>query len=145
MRSINRKLTLNFNFNSFADISCQKYATKIFCISYCFQEKSESVLRCCFSGFCVLNSKGANYLQVLYIKSLGNIQGSFSAEAAILECITSIFFQEICRSFRKTSQKFALENFALAYHTTDRITLILCKLFSLVFSCVFCVLYKSKS
>ena len=133
-------------FNSFADISCQKYATKIFFISYYFQEKIGSLLRCSFSGFVfVLNSKGANQLQVLYIKILGYIKGSFSAEAAILECITSIFFLEISRSFRKTSQKLAPENFVLAYHTTDRMTLTLCKLSSLVFSCVFCVLYKSKS
>ena len=99
-----------------------------------FRKKSGSVLRCSFSDFvCVLNSKGANWLQVLYIKTLGNIQWSFSAEAANLEYISSIFFLEICRRFRKTSQKLALENFVLAYHATDRVTLILCKLSSLVF------------
>ena len=39
----------------------------------------------------ILSSKGANQLQVLYIKTLGNIQGNFSTEAAILKCIPSIF------------------------------------------------------
>ena len=72
-------------------------------------------------------------MQVLYIKTLEKIQGSFYAEAAIHECILSNFFPEICGRFRKTSQKLALENFFLAYHATDRIKLILCKLSSLVF------------
>ena len=72
-------------------------------------------------------------MQALNIKTLGNIQGSFSAEAAILKCIPSIFFLEIFRRFMKTSQKLALENFVLAYHATHRITLILRNLSSLVF------------
>ena len=92
----------------------------------------------------ILSSKGANQLQVLYIKTLGNIQGNFSTEAAVLKCILSISILEICRSFRTTFEKLALENFVVAYHTTDRITPMFCKLSSLVF-CVFCVLYKSQS
>ena len=121
-------------FNSFADISCLKYVTKIFRIYYYFQEKIRECFKVQLQWLCLCtNSKGANWLQVLYIKTLGNIQWSFSAEAANLEYISSIFFLEICRRFRKTSQKLALENFVLAYHATDRITLILCKLSSLVF------------
>ena len=85
----------------------------------------------------ILSSKGANQLQVLYIKTLGNIQGNFSTEAAVLKCIPSIFFWKFAEVFRTTSEKLALENFVLAYHTTDGVTLMLCKLSSLVFLCVF--------
>ena len=44
----------------------------------------------------ILSSKGANQLQVLYISTLGNIQGNFPTEGAILKCISN-FFQEIRR------------------------------------------------
>ena len=45
---------------------------------------------------------------------------SFSTEAAVLKCIPSIVFLEICRSFRTTSKKLALENYVLAYHTAGK-------------------------
>ena len=41
----------------------------------------------------VLLSKGANHLQVLYIRTLGNIQGNFSTEGAILKCIPNFFLE----------------------------------------------------
>ena len=59
----------------------------------------------------VLSSIGANQLQVLY---------KFFTESVDLKCIPSNFSLEICRSFRTTSQKFALESFVLAYHTVDK-------------------------
>ena len=66
-----------------------------------------------------LLSKGANQLQVLYIKTLRNIQRNFSSAGALLKCIP-IFSQKICRSFRTTAKKLALENYVLAYHTADK-------------------------
>ena len=66
-----------------------------------------------------LLSKGANQLQVLYIKTLRNIQGNFSSAGALLKYIP-IFSQKICRSFRTTAKKLALENYVLAYHTADK-------------------------
>ena len=39
----------------------------------------------------ILSSKEANQLHVLYIKILGNIQGNFSTESAVLKCIPTIF------------------------------------------------------
>ena len=96
LRAIDRKLTLNLIviFNSFTDISFLKYVTKIFCISYYFQEKNWECFKLQFSVAVfvyILSSKGANQLQVLYIKTLGNVQWSFSTEAAVLKCIPSIF------------------------------------------------------
>ena len=79
---IDRKLTLNLLviFTSFTDISFLKYVTKIFCIPYYFQEKIWE----CFKvqllvavSVYILSSKGANQLQVLYIKTMGKIQGNF--------------------------------------------------------------------
>ena len=67
----------------------------------------------------ILSSKGANQLQLLYIRTLGNIQGKFSTEAAVLRCIPSNFFLEACRNFRTTSEKLTLENYVLGYHTAD--------------------------
>ena len=58
----------------------------------------------------ILLSKEANQLQVLYIRTLGSIQGKGSTEAMVLKCIPGIFLLEICRSFRTTSEKLALEN-----------------------------------
>ena len=100
LRTIDRKLTLNLIviFNSFTDISFLKYVTKIFCISYYFQEKIWECFKVQLSVTLfvyILSSKGANQLQVLYIETLGNIQGNFSTEAAVLKCIPSIFFLEI--------------------------------------------------
>ena len=96
LRTIDRKLTLNLIviFNSFTDISFLKYVTKIFCISYYFQEKIWECFKVQLSVTLfvyILSSKGANQLQVLYIKTLGNIQGNFSIEAAVLTFISSIF------------------------------------------------------
>ena len=54
------------------------------------------------------------------IRTLRNIQGKFSAEAAVLKCIPSNFFLEIWRSFRTKFEKLALENYVLAYHTADK-------------------------
>ena len=150
LRTIDRKLTLNLIviFNSFTDISFLKYVTKMFCISYYVQEKIWECFKVQLSVTLfvyTLSSKGSNQLQVFYIKTLGNIQRNCFTDAVVLKCIPSIFFLEICRSFRTTSEKVALENFVLAYHTTDEITTTFCKLSSLVFLCIFCVLYKSKS
>ena len=66
----------------------------------------------------ILSSKGANQLQVLYIRTLGNIQGNFSTEGAILKCIPN-FFLEIWRSFR-TAKKLALENYVLPCYTANK-------------------------
>ena len=68
----------------------------------------------------ILSSKGANQLQLLYIRTLGNIQGKLSTEAALLKCIPSDFFPEICTSFRTTCKKHPLENYILAYHRADK-------------------------
>ena len=89
----------------------------------------------------ILSSKGANQLQVLYLKILGNIHGNFST--GVLKCISSNFFLEICRSSRTTSSKLGLEDYVLAYHAVDKDhAKILQPVFS-SFSCVFDVLYKS--
>ena len=40
----------------------------------------------------ILSSEGASQLQALYIRTLGNIQGNFSTEGAVLKCIPSNFF-----------------------------------------------------
>ena len=68
----------------------------------------------------ILSSRGANQLQVVYIRTLGNIQRKFTTKVAVLKCIPSNFFLELWRSFRTTSQKLALENHFLAYHTVDK-------------------------
>ena len=41
----------------------------------------------------ILSSKGANQLQVLYIRTLENIQGNVSTEGAILKCISNFFLE----------------------------------------------------
>ena len=97
LRMIDRKLTLNLIviFNSFTDISFLKYVTKIFCISYYFQEKIWECFKVQLSVTLfvyILSSKGTNELQVLYTKTLGNIQGNFSTEAAVLKWIPSTSF-----------------------------------------------------
>ena len=68
----------------------------------------------------ILSIKGANQFQGLYIRTLGNIQGNVSTEAAVLKCVSRNFFLENCRSFRTTSKKLALENYVLVYHTADK-------------------------
>ena len=125
IRTIDKKLTLNLIviFNSFTDISFLKYVTKIFCVSYYFQEKIWERFKVQLSVAMfvyILSSKGANQLQVLYIRTLGNIQGKFSTEASVLKCIPRNIFMETCRSFRTTSEKLALENYVLAYHAADK-------------------------
>ena len=69
----------------------------------------------------ILPSRGAYQLQVLYIRTLANIQGKFTTKAAVLRCIPSNFFLEIWRSSRTTSEKLALENQVLAYYTVDKV------------------------
>ena len=89
LRNIDKRFTLNLIviFNSSSDISFQKYVTEIFSISYYFQktiwEWFKMQLSVTLLGY-ILSSKGANQLQVLYIKTLANIQGNFSTEAAVL-------------------------------------------------------------
>ena len=100
LRAIDRKLTLNLIiiFNSFTDISFLKYVTKIFCMSYYSQEKIWECFKVQLSLALfvhILSSKGANQLQVLYIKTLGNILRNVSTEAAILKCILSIFSRNL--------------------------------------------------
>ena len=54
-------------------------------------------------------------------------------------------FLEICRSFRTTSEKLALENYVLAYQTADKDHVdILHTVFPIFFCVCFFVLYKSK-
>ena len=64
----------------------------------------------------ILSSKGTNQLQVLYIRTLGNIQGNLLLKVWSSKVFPAIFF---CRSFRTTAEKLALESYVLAYHTAD--------------------------
>ena len=92
-------------------------------LSYYFQEKKWEFFKVQFSVAVfayILSSKGTNQLQVLYIRTLGNIQGKFSTKAALLKCIPSNFFLEICTSFRITCKKHPLENYILAYHRANK-------------------------
>ena len=78
LTTIDKRLTLNLIvvFDSFADIFFPKHVSKIFCVSYYFQEKNWECFKVKFSVAVfvyILSSKGANQLQVLYIKILGNI------------------------------------------------------------------------
>ena len=73
--------------NSITDISFLKYVTKIFCISYYFQEKfwgSFKVQLSVTASEYILSSKGANQLQVLYIRTLGKIQKKLIAWNSLL-------------------------------------------------------------
>ena len=63
----------------------------------------------------ILSGKEANQLQVIYIRTLGNIQANFSTQGAILKSIPNFF----SGSFR-TAKKFALENNVFAYHTANK-------------------------
>ena len=46
---------------------------------------------------------------------------SFPTEAAVLSCIPGTFFLEMfSESFRATSEKLVLENYVLAYHTSNK-------------------------
>ena len=128
-------MTLNLIviFNSITDIYFLKYVTKIFCISYYFQEKNERFLRCSFQWLCMCifyQLKELSTLKELSCKySIWGLwetfketscMKSFSTEAAVLKCIPSNFLVEICRSFRNTSEKLVLENYVSAYHTADK-------------------------
>ena len=131
MSTIDRKLTLNLIviFTSFTNVSFLKHVPKIFCISTIVTKKFACVSRCSSQRLSVyiLLSKGANHLQVLYVRTLKNIQEnvmhdilsywSYSPQM-YYQLITK--FLEICRRFRTRSQKTALENYVLAYHTADK-------------------------
>ena len=54
------------------------------------------------------------------MRTLGNIQGDFSTEAAVLKCIPSNSILEICKSSGTASKKLALENYVLAYVIADK-------------------------
>ena len=121
-RNIDRNLTLNLIviFNSFTDISFLKYVTKIFYISYyfqeCFQDYFWGVLRYSSQWLCLyVSSKGANLLQVLLIRTLGNklLKLRFS------DASPKILFLKSCRNFRRKSEELALKNYVLEYHTAD--------------------------
>ena len=97
LRTIDRKLTLNLIaiFNFFTDISFLNHVTKIFCISYYIQEKIWECFKVQLSVTMfvyISSSKAATQLQVLYVKTLGSIQGNFFTETADFKCIPSIFF-----------------------------------------------------
>ena len=100
LRTFDRRLTLNLIviFNSFTDISFLKYVTKIFCISYYFQENIWECFKVQLS-VAVFVYILSNHLQIickysLYIRNLRNIQRNFSVEAAVLKCIPSNFFRK---------------------------------------------------
>ena len=67
----------------------------------------------------ILSSKRPNQLQVLYIRTLGNIQGNFPTEGAIIKCISN-FFSGNSKAFRTTAKKLALENYVLRYPAADK-------------------------
>ena len=48
----------------------------------------------------ILSSKGANQLQVLYTKTLENIQRDLDTEAAVLKWIPSISFWKFAFNFK---------------------------------------------
>ena len=117
-RNIDRNFTLNLIviFNSFTDISFLKYVTKIFYISYYFQDYFWGVLRYSSQWLCLyVSSKGANLLQVLLIRTLGNklLKLRFS------DASPKILFLKGCRNFRIKSEELALKNYVLEYHTAD--------------------------
>ena len=105
-------------FNSITDISFLKYVTKLFCVSYYFLKNFWECFKVQLSvAVCVyiLSSKGANQLQVLYIRLWETSKETycmefFSTEAAVLKCIPINFSLEICRSFRTSSKKLVLTN-----------------------------------
>ena len=120
-------MSLIVTFNSITDISFLKNVTKVFCISYYFQEKNcESKMQLSVAVYLYISlSKGANQLQVLYIRLWETFKEtscmeSFFPEATVLKCIPRNFFMEICRGFRTISRKLVLENYVLAYHTADK-------------------------
>ena len=123
LSAIDRKLTseLNSNFQLLHRYFFLKYVTKIFCISYYFQEKIWECFKVQLSvavSVYILSSKGANRLQVLYIRTLGNIQGIFlhrilSYWGCGPQCIPSNIFLDICRSFRTASEVLGQHHFGV--------------------------------
>ena len=93
-----------------------------------------SVLTCSSQWLClyILSSKGANRLQVLYIRTLGNIQGNFSTEGAILKRIPN-FFLEVLGQLKSLLWKIISQHIIQPIRITPRF----CKLSSLVFLCIF--------
>ena len=79
-----------------------------------FQDAATSDCVCVY-----LSNKEATQLQVLYIKTLGSSKGNFLYWSCGPQMYSPHFFLEICGSLQK-SEKFALENFVLAYHTADK-------------------------
>ena len=74
-------------------------------VSYYFQEKIWEQVSVVVFVF-ILSSKGANQLQILYIRTLGNIQGKFTIEAAVFKCLPSKFlwkFAEVLGQHLKSS------------------------------------------
>ena len=112
LRNIDRNLTLKLVviFNCFTDIFFLKYVTKIFYISYCFQECFQnyfgSALRYSFHWLrlYILSNKGANQLQVLFISTLGNklLKLGFSNVSP------NIIFLKSCRRLRIKSTELVL-------------------------------------
>ena len=143
-------MTLNLIviFNSITDVSFLRYVIKIFYISYYFQECFKVQLSVAESVY-IVSSKGAIQLQVLYIRLWETSKETSCMESlsfAVLKCIPSSCFLEICRRFRTTSEKLVLENYVLPYHTADEDhTKILCKLSSKDFLCVFFVSYTNQN
>ena len=110
LRTIDRKLTLNLIaiFNFFTDISFLNHVTKIFCISYYIQEKIWECFKVQLSVTMfvyISSSKAATQLQVLYVKTLGSIQGNFFTEAVVVKCIPSIFFWKSAKVLRQHLKK----------------------------------------
>ena len=131
LKTTYRKLAMNLIviFNSIIDIYFQKYVAKVFCISFYFEEKNWECFKVQLSvsvSLYILSSTGANQLEVLHIRTLGNIQGnSLHGILFYWSCDPQMyshnsFFQEICRSFRTSSKKLVLENYVLVYHTADK-------------------------
>ena len=73
-----------------------------------------------YSFHLYFTSYGEFIKRMLNTRTFGNIQENFSTEAAVLKCIPSNFFLEICRSFRVKSEKLTLENCVLPYHAGDK-------------------------
>ena len=122
-----KKVNIDLNRNFQLHISFLKYVTKIFCISYYFQQnflEYFKMLSVALSVYILLN-KGANQLQVLYIRTLGNIQenllhGILFYWSCGPQLHSRQYFLEICRSFRTTSKKLVQENYVFAYHISNK-------------------------
>ena len=123
LRNIDRNLALNLVviFNCFTDISFLKDVTKIFYISYYFQECFQNYFGSVRYSFQwlrlnILSNKGANQLQVLFKSTLGNKLLKLGSS----NVSPKIIFLKSCRSFRIKSKELLLENYVLEYHTADK-------------------------